>query len=242
MADGVNKDVEFDGRGFSKDIEFGKDKNANKSSSTASGDETCGSIMGFISKIQEVSVQENLLDGSIDKNLFTLQKTYCAMKKGLYLGLSSSLTILLHIVFCFIFSFHEVVSLFNGKEESMLMFKYFPAIITIIITIYIANFSKYAVGDFTAKAIKTFYMGKMFATISAGIGLFILFTIISSTLGNYHINKSFEYAKQMFILDINTIYFQTIFLILLSSFLPFLFYGFRKIFFNINEQSEYDKY
>lgn len=239
---GTNKDVEFDGRGFSKDIEFDKEKNLNKSTNNNNSDEACGTVMGFISKIQEVSVQEALLDGSIDKNLFTLQKTYCALKKGFYLGLSTSITILMHIIFCFFFSFYEVLSFFEGKEESMLVFKYFPALVTIIVTIYIANFSKYAVGDFTAKAIKTFYIGKMFSTISAGLLLFMILSFINANINSFHLSRSFEYAKQMFISDINAIYFETIFLVLLSSFLPFLFYGFRKIFFNTDEQSEYEKY
>lgn len=237
----ANNDVEFDTRGFAKDIEYGKSK-TNKDNNGNNLDDSCGSITGFISKIQEISVQESLLDGSIDKNLFTLQKTLCALKNGFNLGIATATTIILHILFCFIFSFEFLIDFFTGKEIPMLVFKYFPAIVTIAITIYISNLSKYAVGDFTAKAIKTFYIGKMVSTMIAGMLIFSLVVYLNIMLKDVHINQSFEYAKIVFNSNIRTFYFNTIVLILISSFLPFLFYGFRKIFFTSNEQSEYDKY
>ncbi len=135
-----------------------------------------------------------------------------------------------------------LIDFFTGKEIPMLVFKYFPAIVTIAITIYISNLSKYAVGDFTAKAIKTFYIGKMVSTMIAGMLIFSLVVYLNIMLKDVHINQSFEYAKIVFNSNIRTFYFNTIVLILISSFLPFLFYGFRKIFFTSNEQSDYDKY
>ena len=92
------RDIEWHNKGYSKDVEFDKSKeNRDKNVKELN----CGSPMGFISGLQEISVQENLLDGSIDKNLFTLQKTICALRNGMNLGFTSSLTIILHIVFCF---------------------------------------------------------------------------------------------------------------------------------------------
>jgi hypothetical protein len=97
------RDIEWHNKGFNKDIDFDKSKESRDKNITK--EPNCGSPMGFISSLQEISVQENLLDGSIDKNLFTLQKTICALRNGMNLGFTSSLTIILHIVFCYIFSF-----------------------------------------------------------------------------------------------------------------------------------------
>ena len=105
------RDIEWNNKGYGKDIEFYKNKDRNNQSSQ--NGINCNSVMGFISSLQEISVQENLLDGDIDKNLFTLQKTVCAIKNGMSLGFSSSITIILHIIFCFFFSFQYANNLFK---------------------------------------------------------------------------------------------------------------------------------
>lgn len=238
---GLSKDIDFDGRGFAKDVEFGKDKQ-NKNSKSSSNDDECGTITGFISKMQEISVQESLITGNIDKNLFTLQKTLCALKNGFKLGFGTAITILLHIIFCFVFSFEFIINFFERNETVFLILKYFPAIITIIISIFIANLSRYAVGDFTAKGIKTFFLGKFIATIISGFLIILVFSYINSFLAGIHINQMFENAKYIFNQNISTLYFQIVFLILLSSLLPFLFYGFRSLFFNSNSEDDYNKY
>src|SRR5574344_1183315 len=65
---------------------------------------------------------------------------------GSPMGFISSLTIILHIVFCYIFSFEYIMNLFKNNEIMGLFIKYLPAIVTIAITVYISNLSKYAVG------------------------------------------------------------------------------------------------
>ncbi len=234
------RDIEWHNKGFNKDIDFDKSKESRDKNITK--EPNCGSPMGFISSLQEISVQENLLDGSIDKNLFTLQKTICALRNGMNLGFTSSLTIILHIVFCYIFSFEYIITLFKSNEIMGLFIKYSPAIITIAITVYISNLSKYAVGDYTARALKTFYIGKMTSTVIVGFVTFLSFIYLEVLLNKISFNNSMIYAKNMFYVNINTIYYITIMLILISSFLPFLFYGFRKFLFNSSEKFKYDEY
>lgn len=234
-----SRDIEWHNKGYSKDIDFDKSKeNRDKNVKEIN----CGSPMGFISSLQEISVQENLLEGSIDKNLFTLQKTICALKNGMSLGFTSSLTIILHILFCYIFSFEYLINLFKNNEIMGLFIKYLPAIITITITIYISNLSKYAVGDYTARALKTFYIGKMTSTVIVGFVIFISFMYLEFLLNKISFHTSMVYAKNIFYSHIHTIYYITIILILISSFLPFLFYGFRKFLFNSSEKFKYDEY
>jgi len=234
------RDIEWNNKGYGKDIEFYKNKDRNNQSSQ--NGINCNSVMGFISSLQEISVQENLLDGDIDKNLFTLQKTVCAIKNGMSLGFSSSITIILHIIFCYLFSFEYAINLFKENEAIGLFIKYLPAIVTIAITIYISNLSKFAVGDYTSRALKTFFIGKMTSTVAVGFVIFISFIYLEYFLNKISFNSTMLYAKNMFYSDINTIYYITIILILISSFLPFLFYGFRKLLFSSSQKSKYDEY
>ncbi|MCT7633309.1 hypothetical protein [Aliarcobacter butzleri] len=94
----------------------------------------------------------------------------------------------------------------------------------------------------TARALKTFYIGKMTSTMAVGFVIFISFIYLEPLLNKISFNTSMVYAKQLFFRDIRTIYYSTITLILMSSFLPFLFYGLRKILFNSSEKSKYDEY
>jgi len=233
------RDIEWNNKGYNKDVEWDKSKNQ---PNALQKENMCGSIMGFISGLQEISVQENLLDNSIDKNLFTLSKTVCALKVGMSLGIASSITILFHILFCYLFSFEFMINFFANNQLVGMVVKYLPAIITIAVTIYISNLSKYAVGDYTAKALKTFFMGKLTSTFGVGFVIFALFVYLEKLLSYISFNSATIYAKNMFYSDINTIYYTTIMLILISSFLPFLFYGLRKILFSSNEKTKYDEY
>jgi hypothetical protein len=99
-----------------------------------------------------------------------------------------------------------------------------------------------AVGDYTARALKTFYIGKMTSTVIVGFVTFISFIYLEVLLNKISFNNSMIYAKNIFYININTIYYITIMLILISSFLPFLFYGFRKFLFNSSEKFKYDEY
>jgi len=234
------RDIEWHNKGYTKDVDFGNNR-ANPSQ-TSQGTINCSSVMGFISSLQEISVQENLLETSIDKNLFTLQKTICALKNGLSLGFASSFTIILHILFCYMFSYEIFISFFKNNEIVALCFKYSPALVTIAITIYISNLSKYAVGDYTARALKTFFIGKMVSTVIVGFVIFISFIYLDVLLSKVSFNNTMLYAKYIFHRDISTTYYITIVLILISSFLPFLFYGFRKILFSSSEKTKYDEY
>ncbi|MCT7910266.1 hypothetical protein N5912_00345 [Arcobacter lacus] len=234
------RDIEWHNKGYGRDIDF--DKSNENSNKNVVKEINCGSPMGFISSLQEISVQEKLLEGSIDKNLFTIQKTVCAIKNGLSLGFVSSITILFHILFCYLFSYKFVINSFKNNEILGLFIEYLPALITIAVTVYISNLSKYAVGDYTARALKTFYIGKMTSTMAVGFVIFISFIYLEPLLNKISFNTSMIYAKQLFFRDIRTIYYSTITLILMSSFLPFLFYGLRKILFNSSEKSKYDEY
>lgn len=233
------RDIEWNSKGYGKDIEFGKEKLDQNSSQ---GNINCNSVMGFISSLQEISVQENLLESSIDKNLFTLQKTVCALKVGMNLGFTSSLLIVVQLLFYYWFSFEFMINLVNDNIALGLFIKYIPTIIIVSLTIYIAYLSKYAVGDYTAKALKTFFIGKMTSTFAIGFVIFVSFVYLRYLLDKISFNSTMIYAKNMFYSDINTIYYVTVILILISSFLPFLFYGFRKILFSTSEKAKYDKY
>jgi hypothetical protein len=61
------RDIEWHNKGFNKDIDFDKSKESRDKNITK--EPNCGSPMGFISSLQEISVQENLLDGS-NRGLF----------------------------------------------------------------------------------------------------------------------------------------------------------------------------
>lgn len=233
------RDIEWHNKGFEKDIDYGKTRDSFNQSPLGLD---CSTVIGFISSLQEISVQESLLEDSIDKNLFTLQKTYCALKNGMKLGFSSSTTILIHILFCYVFSYEFLIDFFKDNELIGLFIKYIPAIITIGVTIYISNLSKYAVGDYTARALKVFYLGKMFSTVIVGFVIFISFMYLEFLLNEISFNSTMTYAKNIFFNSINSIYYITIILILISSLLPFLYYGFRKILFSTSEKSKYDRY
>lgn len=232
------RDIEWHNKGFGKDFDFVKNPNNGMIQNSLQ----CNSVMNFISSLQEISVQENLIENSIDKNLFTLSKTFCALKNGMNLGFSTSITIVFHIIFCYIFSYKIVINFFYNNEILGMFIKYLPALITIIVTIYISNLSKYAVGDYTARALKTFYIGKMFSTVIVGIIIFVSFVYLDYILGKISFNNHMLQAKAEFFNNINIIHYTTIILILISSFLPFLFYGFRKILFTSSEKSKYEEY
>ena len=235
------RDLEWNSKGFGKDIEY-ESKRTNQSKANGVQESSCGNVMGFVSSLQEISVQENLLDDSIDKNLFTLHKTFCALKVGMNLGFASSVTIILHILFCYLFSYHFVIDFFKNNQILGMFLKYMPAIVTIAVSIYIANLSKYAVGDYTARAIKTFFIGKMTSTVVVGFFIFVSFVYLEALLLKISFNNSMLYAKYMFYQNITATYYITVVLILISSFLPFLFYGLRKLLFSSNEKTKYDEY
>lgn len=238
-----NRDIEFN-KGFNKDIDWDKNgfNNDKRNQNVSHQGINCGSVMGFISSLQEISVQENLLVGNLDKNLFTLQKTICGIKNGMSLGTLTSITIILHVIFCYVFSYKQVIDTFQDNIFLEVIIKYLPAIATVMITIYISNLSKYAVGDYTARALKTFYTGKLVSTMVIGFLIFVSFVYIEVLLSKISYYPSMQYAMHVFMSDIKSIFFETIMLVLISAFLPFLFYGFRKILFSSSQKSEYEKY
>lgn len=236
-----SRDIAWDNKGYARDIDFNK-SDQNNNSSLSKETNICGSVMGYISSLQEISVQEKLLQNSIDKNLFTIQKTLCGLKNGASLGLVSSITIVLQIIFCYIFSYEIIIDMFKDKYSLGLFIKYLPAIITVVVTIYISNLSKYAIGDYTSSALKTFYVGKMVATVLVSFVIFFSFYYLEFILDKTTFNEATTYAKNIFLHNIETTFYVTTILILLASFLPFLFYGFRKILFNSSQKFKYEKY
>lgn len=235
----------YSGNGYGRDIDLqksdvGNNNNNKGSSSQSDGTSKCGSFIDFISQIQEISVQESRLENGLDKDLFTLQKTICALWSGFKLGLSSMILILLYIIV-------ELVLYIDAVEKSidnngvLFFIKMLPVFLTVGITLYITTISRFAVGNYTNTAIKTFFAGKLVSTLIVGV-LFINLLyylkplLLSSNISLLH-SIGLEYSE-----NFNSVLTVTFLLVSISAFAPFFIYGFRKIFFSIDRTDEYEKY
>lgn len=217
---------------WNKDIQFGNN-NSNPN------EKKYNSIISYISSIQEISVQEKNLDNMLDKNLFTLQRSlqgfFCGIKVGFI-----KLFLLLLMYVCQIMVCLEIYrnSFLNTSLLKMIII-YFPIVLVISFIFYISQIGKYAVGNFTNKAIKIFYLGDFFINIVFGV--FIL----------YCYDNILQYSKIIFINDETLLmilklslkmYFLNFLIIFIAIFFPILFYILRKIFFTENKINEYDRY
>ena len=242
-TDGGYSGSGYTGGGYGRDIDLQKsDANGNRkgNSSSSDGTENCGSFIDFISKIQEISVQESKLESGLDKDLFTLQKTICALWSGFKLGLSSMILILLYIIVELVLYVDTIEKSINN-DGVLFFIRMLPVFLTVGITLYITTISRFAVGSYTNTAIKTFFAGKLVSTLIVGV-LFINLLyylkplLLSSNISLFH-SIGLEYSE-----NFNSVLTVTFLLVSISAFAPFFIYGFRKIFFSIDRTDEYEKY
>ncbi len=228
----------FETKGFeSKGFET---KGFGDKDSTDSSKSNCGSFIDFISSIQEISSQESKLETGIDKTLFTIKKSLCGMWSGFMLGVSTMLTVFLYVLIEIAFCFDYVYN-YIGNEHLMFAIKSIPIILTVSITLYITSISRYAVGQYTNMAIKTFFTGKLMSTLAIGFVLYFLLSLLEAYLPTVS-NKVIYTAGLHFekkAIEIHTISF---ILTSISAFAPFFVYAFRKVFFGNDRTAEYDNY
>lgn len=234
-------DSGYSGNGYAKDIDLQKSDKNSKSSSSQKDSNGCGGFISFISQIQEMSVQESKLENGLDKELFTLQKTICALWTGFKLGLSTMILIFLYIMVEFAFCFDYIKDYFGNNDIAIYFLKFLPTLATVGITLYLTTISRFAVGNYTNTAIKTFFAGKLLSTMMLGV-IFIKFLyIFKDYLSETKYYLLFE-AGINFKADFNSVLTVTFLLVCISAFAPFFIYAFRKTFFSIDRTKEYENY
>lgn len=211
-------------------------------------------LIEFLSDVQRMSVMEAVSEDDFDKDLFTIKESLYGFNHGFKLGIYANIFLFIHLIIAFLFSFDNIINSFQSKILQYFIY-YIPAFVIIISTLYISTLSKLAVGEYTNKAIKTFFMGKFLGSLIVGIIVLVttsyLFDLASANL-EYILTLNISYfgygsqdlykALIVFLSHKNIIYFELSILLFTSTILPFTIYGLRKYFFSINNQSAYEEY
>ncbi|MDX9814713.1 MAG: hypothetical protein RBS91_08665 [Sulfurimonadaceae bacterium] len=234
-------EVQWQQQKWAKDLEWDKNKSAEQGA-RPSGSESCGTVLGFISTIQEISVQEALLTEKLDKTLFTLSKTLCAFKNGLSIGISTSFLIIGHVLMIYLFSFSYISSKFETNPFLGFAIEHLFVALVLFVTIYISYLSKFAVGEYTAKAIKSFFMGKLSSTMGIGFVVYLSFLYIEPFLAKANLNPTMAMAREVFIDKLPVTFYITVFLLVFSAFLPFAIYSLRSVLFKDDHVEKYKNY
>ena len=191
----------------------------------------------FISDIERISEIEAKSEEKLDRGLFTTKEVLNAVMNGFKIGLFSNIFIFAHIVIVTLLSFSFVVNFLHFEPAPFYFLKYLFAIVVIIVTLFISALSRLAVGGYTNKAITSFFTGKFLSSFTTGILiLFLLGYFRAVTIDNYnsivafltnHTNTPFELATSdlnHFINSFPSLYYEVIALVLISSFMPFMFF------------------
>jgi len=211
-------------------------------------------LIEFISDVQRMSSMEAKSDEDFDTDLFTIKESLHGFSHGIKLGIYLNIFLFIHLITVFIFSFEKISNSFDSKFLQLFIY-YLPSIIIVASTLYVATLSRLAVGAYTNKAIITLFIGKLLGSLVVGIIVLVttsyLFSLCNSELVNVA-NLQIEYwgysltdlynALTVFLNQKKVIYFELSILLFISITLPFMIYGLRKYFFNIDNQEAYEKY
>lgn len=209
----------------------------------------------FISEIERISEIESKSEEKLDAGLFTTKEVLNGFRNGFKVGIIANILIFLHIFIFILLSFSVVTDFLSFEPAPFFLLKYIFAILTIIVTVFIASLSRLAVGSYTNKAIITFFGGKFLSSFMSGILLIFLLgylraivsdhsTAIAEFLNKFAKTPLTEANSEVyyFVNSFPSLYYETIMLVLASSFLPYIFFWLRKYFFKSNRISDYKSY
>lgn len=237
---------------WSRDIDLSQTSQSQRKDNKASYHTT---VIEFISEIERISEIEAKSESKLEKGLFTTKEVLNGFMNGFKVGILTNIFIFLHILVFALLSFSFVTNFLKFEPAPFFLLKYLFAVLIIVTTIFIASLSRLAVGAYTNKAIITFFSGKFISSFASGILILFLLSFLEAViLDNFnsilhflssYTQNSLEIVDsdlKYFISSFPALYFETIVLVLISSFLPFMFFGLRKYFFSTNRISDYENY
>lgn len=215
------------------------------------------SSVAVISHIQELSVIESKTNDKIDSQLFTLARVIQFTKASLELAITSNMFLFLFLVFYILTEILTVLYEIPTIPHVFLQYTFF--ILVMMLLVYFTSLVRFAIGDYTKRAILILFSTKMAFCLIFGYFIilasqsyeiyvannpdnlisFIQFFIDYLSLSNDKANLIFNAMVGINIEKLNYTLYSAV---AMNSFLPLFVFIISKYVFNINTQKEYEKY